>query len=350
MQVSLLIGAAKGDIVYKGDWTLGDLTNPETGAPEIREFVAKWERATGKNPAICEIAQDDTKREKIEKGLGLDKVTPIEPGSYNPDYCILSESKKGYKKEQLYLFGRDVLGINYKSMLKESNTIMKKEELCELINQKIRDMKKAEILAAAGTMDPEKLKELRQTIYTKDPALCMKGPTKGGYKLTELRDMAITYFGLSQAEADKLDKQGMCSHITKAIGLAIKFDADGSDPGSGSGDETGIPDSEIYPSDRNIELCARPTSRGGLSSKDLKKIVGTKLGIDITGKSKEEMCEIIKQKMIEIANAPEPNEAERKNSATDELRKARVVEVQKSEKDTAAIGELDLTDVDKINL
>ena len=350
MQVSLLIGAAKGETVYKGDWTLGDLTNSETGAPEIREFAAKWERATGKNPAICDIAQDDAKREKIEKGLGLDKVTPIEPGSYNPDYCILSESKKGYKKEQLYLFGRDVLGINYKSMLKESNTIMKKEELCELINQKIRDMKKAEILAAAGTMDPEKLKELRQTIYTKDPALCMKGPTKGGYKLTELRDMAITYFGLSQAEADKLDKQGMCSHITKAIGLAIKFDADGSDPGSGSGDETGIPDGEIYPPDRNIELCARPTSRGGLSSKDLKKIVGTKLGIDITGKSKEEMCEIIKQKMIEIANAPEPNEAERKNSATDELRAAKVDEAQKSEKDTAAIRELELKDVEKINL
>jgi hypothetical protein len=199
-------------------------------------------------------------------------------------------------------------------------------------------------------MDPEKLKELRQTIYTKDPALCMKGPTKGGYKLTELRDMAITYFGLSQAEADRLDKQGLCSHITKAIGLSIKFDANGSNTNSGSGDETGIHDGEIYPTDRNIELCTRPTSRGGLSSKDLKKIVGTKLGIDITGKSKEELCEIIKQKMIEIANAAPEEENTRANSATEELRAAKVDEAKKSVKDTGLIGELELKDVEKINL
>jgi hypothetical protein len=352
-QISLLIGAAKGETIYKGDWTLGDLVNAETGAPETREFAAKWERATGKNPAICEIAQDDTKREKIEKGLGLAGVERITRDTYNPDFCTAGASKKGYEKQQLYLFGRDELGINYKSMLNENNKILKKEELCELINSKLRDIKKADILAAAGTLDPEKLKELRQGIYTKDPALCMKGPTKGGYKLTELRDMAITYFGLSQAEADKIDKkQGFCDHISKALGLAIKFNAaEGSNAGSKSADNAinNMKDNEIYPPDRNIELCARPTSRGGLSSKDLKHIAGTKLGIDISGKSKEELCGLIKQKMIEIANAPSVDE-ERQNSVTAELRAARVEDAQKSEKETGSIGELELAEVDKLNL
>ncbi len=349
-QISLLIGAAKGETIYKGDWSLGDLVNPESGAPEVREFAAKWEKVTGKNPAICEIAKDDTKREKIEKALGLDGVERITRETYNPDFCTAGASKKGYEKQQLYLFGRDELGINYKSMLNENNKILKKEELCELINSKLRDIKKADILAAAGTLDPEKLKELRQNIYTKDPALCMKGPTKGGYKLTELRDMAITYFGLSQAEADKIDKkQGFCDHISKALGLAIKFNGDDGSAGSMSGDNgINMKDGEIYPADRNIELCARPTSRGGLSSKDLKHIAGTKLGIDISGKSKEELCGLIKQKMIEIANAPP--EEERQNSATAELRAARVEDALKSEKETGSIGELPIADVDNLNL
>ena len=352
-KISLLIGAVKGETIYKGEWTLGNLISSETKKPELKEFATKWEHITGKNPAICEMVQDDTKREKIEKGLGLEGIERITRQNYNPDFCTAGASKKGYEKQQLYLFGRDELGINYKSMLNENNKILKKEELCGMINSKLRDIKKADILAAAGTLDPEKLKELRQGIYTKDPALCMKGPTKGGYKLTELRDMAITYFGLSQAEADKIDKkQGFCDHITKALGLAIKFNGvEGSNAtGNGIGsDEIGYKDGDIYPADRNIELCARPTSRGGLSSKDLKHILGSKLGIDYSGKSKEEMCELVKQKMIEIANTP-PDAAERRNSATAELKAAKVDEAQKSDKDTGLIGELDLVDVDKLNL
>ena len=352
-KISLLIGAVKGETIYKGEWTLGNLINSETKKPELKEFAAKWESATGKNPAICEIVQDDTKREKIEKGLGLEGVERITRETYNPDFCTAGASKKGYEKQQLYLFGRDELGINYKSMLNENNKILKKDELCGMINNKLRDIKKADILAAAGTLDPEKLKELRQGIYTKDPALCMKGPTKGGYKLTELRDMAITYFGLSQAEADKIDKkQGFCDHITKALGLAIKFNAaEGSNAvGDGIGsDEIGFKEGEIYPADRNIELCARPTSRGGLSSKDLKHILTNKLGIDYSGKNKEEMCELVKKKMIEIANTPLDTE-ERRNSATAELRATKVDEAQKSDKDTGLIGELPLADVDKLNL
>jgi len=73
------------------------------------------------------------------------------------------------------------------------------------------------------------------------------------------------------------------------------------------------------------------------------------LGIDYSGKSKEEMCELVKQKMIEIANTP-PDAAERRNSATAELKAAKVDEAQKSDKDTGLIGELDLVDVDKLNL
>ena len=184
----------------------------------------------------------------------------------------------------------------------------------------------------------------------------MKGPIKGGYKLTELRDMAITYFGLSQAEADKIDKkQGFCDHITKSLGLAIRFNhADGSNMGSKSTDNKNINgnnfnDDDIYPADRNIELCSRPTSRGGLSSKDLKHIAGTKLGIDISGKSKDELCDLIKQKITEIANA-NPDDELRQNSTAAELRAVRVEDVTKSEKDTGSIGELPLSEVDNLKL
>ena len=343
----MLIGAKRGETIYKGDWTLGNLVNNDTGVPELKKFAEKWETVSGSNPAICEVAQDDTKREKIEKSLDLVGVEPITRDAYNPDFCKAGASKKGYDKKQLYLFGRNELGINYQSMLNENNKILAKDELCELINNKLRDIKKADILAAAGTLDPEKLKELRQGIYTKDPALCMKGPTKGGYKLTELRDMAITYFGLSQAEADKIDKkQGFCDYITKALGLAIKFNQnDGSDNNS---DEGMNANTEIYPPDRNIELCTRSINRGGISSNDLKNILRNKLGIDITGKSKEDMCKLVKEKMIEIANTPTDDEP--RNSATAELRTARVDDVQKSEKETGLIGELPLADIDKLNL
>lgn len=292
--IKLLIGA-KGarnakSAIYKGFWSLDNLYNSEGGL-NPRTVEEMYGKLTGLDKAMCDLRVDDDKKEKIERSLELDGVVPIPKESYNPDYCILSESKKGYTRKQLYLYGRDVLGIHYKSMLSDSKKILFKNELCAMFNQKIRDMKKAEALAAAGvtTTEPD-MENIKKMVYTKDPLHCVDGPTKGGYKLTELREMAITYFGLSQEDALPMSKEALCGHILTQLnakpagddvlgGLAMQ-DVD-----------------SIYPANRDVELCAKPTGRGGISKKKVNEIATKYFNIDIRGKSKSVLCGMIKKEL-----------------------------------------------------
>lgn len=291
-QIKLLVGAkgaryAKSHI-YKGFWSLDNLYDPEVGL-NPRTVEEMYGKLTGLDKAMCDVRVDDDKKEKIERALELDGVVPIPKESYNPDYCILSESKKGYTRKQLYLYGRDVLGIHYKSMLSDSKKILFKNELCAMFNQKIRDMKKAETLAAAGVSEPD-MENIKKMVYTKDPMHCVDGPTKGGYKLTELREMAITYFGLSQEEALPMSKEALCSHIM------TQLNAKPEDDDVLGGLATQDVDS-IYPANRDVELCAKPTGRGGISKKKVNEIATKYFNIDIRGKSKSVLCGMIKKEL-----------------------------------------------------
>jgi hypothetical protein len=291
--IKMLIGVrgarnAKSNI-YKGFWSLDNLYRPEGGL-NPRTVEDMYGKLTGLDKAMCDLRVDDDKKEKIERALELDGVIPIPRESYNPDYCILSESKKGYTRKQLYLYGRDVLGIHYKSMLSDSKKILFKNELCAMFNQKIRDMKKAEALAAAAVSATEPdMENIKKMVYTKDPLHCVDGPTKGGYKLTELREMAITYFGLSQADAQPMSKEALCGHIMTQLNAK---------PAGDTLEGLAIQDVEsIYPANRDVELCAKPTGRGGISKKKVNEIATKYFNIDIRGKSKSVLCGMIKKEI-----------------------------------------------------
>ena len=122
---------------------------------------------------------------------------------------------------------------------------------------------------------------------------CVDGPTKGGYKLTELREMAITYFGLSQEDALPMSKEALCGHIM------TQLNAKPSDDDVLAGLAAQDVDA-IYPANRDVELCAKPTGRGGISKKKVNKIATKYFNIDIRGKSKSVLCGMIKKELTAL--------------------------------------------------
>lgn len=344
--LKLLIGArgvrnAKTNI-YKGFWTLDQLYDQNGFNTKTTEEI--YNQLTGLDKAVCDVQEDDSRREKIERTLELDGVVPIPKDAYNPDYCTLSESKKGYTRKQLYLYGRDVLGIHYKSMLSDSKKILFKNELCAMFNQKIRDMKKAEALAAAGVSPAETdIENIKKMVYTKDPMHCVDGPTKGGYKLTELREMAITYFGLTQSEALPLSKEALCSHILTQLNAK---------PSSEQLEGLAGQDVDaIYPANRDVDLCAKPTGRGGISKKKVNEIATKYFDIDIRGKSKTTLCNLIKKEITDLklrrasttADKPVSVEAGVGSGGED-------ISVKQSAKSASKLSNLDPSSVDTIKI
>ena len=252
--------------------------------------------ALGYKEGMCTFKVDAGELEKIEKHLDLADVKPIASlDEYNPNYCKLGDSKKGYSKKQLYLFGKNILNIPYRLMLNKNNTILNKPELCDMFNNKIRDIKKAQLQINQADLDYSQ-------IYTKDPMQCKDGETKGGYKFTELRDMAITFFGLDEEKAKGMLKDDLCDYIIPIISGKAP-------PGVIDEDKSGInseinnqpkrkyidPD-DIYPASKNINLCNKPIKRGGLPRKDATTIAMRYFGIeDASSRPKEELCSIIKE-------------------------------------------------------
>jgi hypothetical protein len=249
---------------------------------------------------MCTVKTDIGEQEKIEKQLELEGVKEIKSlEEYNPEYCEFSEGKRGYKKETLYLFGKNILKIPYKLMLNKNNKILTKPELCLMFNNKIRDIKKAQLQLSQVDVDYSQ-------IYTKDPMQCVEGPSKGGYKRSELRDMAITFFGLDEKEAF-MSKEELCNYVIPIItGKKPDFEPKENVETSMVGQQRRYIDpDDIYPANKNINLCAKPVGRDGLGKTELNNIARRYFGIDTSGKSKEELCELIKEgiEKIKVENA-----------------------------------------------
>lgn len=278
----ILIGAKKQEDIYKGEWQM-DFAIKDGGIDTkgIANFYSLLEKGQ------CDIPTDKDEQMKIERKLELDNVPHISLTDYNPSYCILPESKRGYTKKQLYIFGRDILNINYKILLTNNDKINQKNDLCKLFNDKIRTLKKLETAKQLESGD--------NIIYSKDPLQCIESPTKGGYGLNELRDMGISYFGITEDEANKMNKQQLCDtiipHVLKGREL-IKADA-----------------TSIYPSNKNIEFCNLPEKKGGLNKITLNDIVKKYFNTDIKGKSKGDLCKIISDGINKLASSTDPTNA-----------------------------------------
>jgi hypothetical protein len=168
-----------------------------------------------------------------------------------------------------------------------------------MFNNKIRDIKKAQLQINQTDTDYSQ-------IYTKDPMQCKDGETKGGYKFTELRDMAITFFGLSEEAAKNMIKDDLCNYIIPIItGKAtaeLDIDAEKADETANTIPKRKYIDpDEIYPANKNINLCTKPIKRDGLSKTELNNIAMRYFEIeDASSRSKEELCGIIKEGIEKI--------------------------------------------------
>lgn len=316
----LLIGTKKTNSIYYGKWSMDNLYKNATtpGMPTITQrAISNIHEKMGLKRAECNIKNDIVLRKRIEAGLNLKDVVPVKLIDYIPDKCILSESKRGYTKKQLYVFGRDELGINYNLMINKSRRIISKTELCEMFNRKIREIKKGEkITNIVSTAN-------KRRVYSKDPTKCLMGPSKGGYSLGDLRDMAITHFGLSEARALQMNKTKLCDYIILQLyadgtessdNIATLGDIDdigNSDSTSSILDVPGpknsalegllIEEGDLYPRDKNIDHCANSRGRGGLSKTQVTALAA-RLKIKAEGRSKEDICNMIRDKILTYQN------------------------------------------------
>jgi hypothetical protein len=266
----IYIGSKNRRYIYEGKWTLDKFM--KDGNLDIKNLKQIYNKL-GYKRGICTTKIDKYREEQIEKMLKLENVRQITLEEYNPQYCIMSESKKGYTKKQLYLFGKNILSLNYEILINKNNKIHNKGYLCNLFNKKIREIKKKNISGIN-----------KDNFYKLNPENCLNGPKKGGYKLNELRDLVITYLGISEEKAYNMDKPKLCNLIKPNINtkiLEIK------------------PTNELYPPGKNINLCEKPVNRGGINKTRLNKLA-TNLGIAIAGKKKPELCKLIREKINNI--------------------------------------------------
>jgi hypothetical protein len=127
-------------------------------------------------------------------------------------------------------------------------------------------------------------------IYKKDPALCDKGESGGGWYLGHLRKMASRYFGMDPNIAKQASKGDLCNFIVPILEKEQKRI------------EKNRPIqkvllSEIY--NKNPIYCEEGPSKGGFGLKELKEIGVKYFGISENMNNKEEICQIIRNKLKE---------------------------------------------------
>lgn len=310
----LLIGTKRKNAIYHGKWSMDTIYkhNPSTGVPTITQrAISTIHEKMGLKRAECNIKNDEGLRKRIERKLGLENVPHIKLAEYVPDKCLLSQSKRGYTKKQLYIFGRDELSINYNLMLNIDKRIISKGELCEMFNRKIRELKKGEKIGnVVSSID-------KRRIYGKDPEKCLMGPSKGGYSLADLRDMAITHFGLTEAKALQMNKTNLCDYIIPQLDTDTSTFSDDdlsendikkpmsianmSRTKAAALEGLMMEPGDLYPKGKNINSCSNSQGRGGLSKKQA-VAVAARLNINTEGKSKEDICSMIRDTVIEFQN------------------------------------------------
>ena len=229
-----------------------------------------------------------------EEGEDADKDFEITLENYIPNNCsgTITPSKGGYKRNQLFNFGKNYLKIPYTQLTKPSGEPLQKPELCRIINAKYREFKKR----GKDITDEDRLKA-----YEKNIDDCENGESKGGYGLNDLKELAINYYDIGEDEIKDMNKPQICTHIRNKLNL-IKKHEDGEDiadiakVGVGALEQAATLDYKlgdtknmIYPGD--INNCKETPNRGGFTIKKIKKIASTQFGIATEHKHKDEICD-----------------------------------------------------------
>ena len=261
-----LKGANDINNIYYGEWFFDNYII-DNNKINIKEIKNKNKLMT---EGFCSINLNVNKQKKIEDKLELNNVIKIKLDEYNKEKCLLSPSKGGYTRKELYVFGRDELLLPYTLLINKDNKILSKNALCKIFNAKILDRIKDDL--------PEESFDIKLKNIILKNQLIVKKVLNCGYKLTELRNILVTYFNLDSTEADDMNKLNYVifkyrnkKHLIKSDNL----------------------DENIYPDHLNIKYCVYPESSGGISKKKLQEIIINNLDKDIKGKNKKELCNIV---------------------------------------------------------
>ena len=223
--------------------------------------------------------------------------------NYKPGNCNinLTPSKGGYNRDQLYDFGVDYLKIPHTQLRKDKKIDgikLQKDVLCKIINNKYREIQKS---YGIGSSDDT----IILNAYAKDIDQCINGESKGGYSWPKLKDIAITYYGLTEDEIKEKDykKEDLCKYISKIIN---RQEQDLGNPAHKTALKNNSENHENHDnSDKDytmkyngdIKLCNETPKRGGLSLSKVKKIAEKNFNIDIQNKNKKELCSLIEEKI-----------------------------------------------------
>ena len=291
----LLRAADKIEKVRLNKWYNGKLSLNGLLTKKYQKGYCEPPPKTKKLKRDANIPEKEIKQDINTPDGNTTKNNEITLDNYIPNNCSTSitPSKGGYKREQLFDFGRNHLKIPYSLMLKpDSDIILDKGELCRLINTKFREFK----TRGEQISDLDKVKS-----YQKDIDNCEKGESKGGYDLKELKELAINYFDINETKAKEMTKPEICTYIRNEIkritsgGELIEKDFTDKQQYKiidGQGIQSGI-----YPGD--IELCKETPNRGGFNSKKIKQIARDNFNIDTEHKHKDTICDEIKEKIKE---------------------------------------------------
>jgi hypothetical protein len=130
-------------------------------------------------------------------------------------------------------------------------------------------------------------------IYQKDPKMCDKGESGGGWYLSGLRKMASKYFGMDPQTAKNASKAELCGFIVPILDKELEK-AEKNKP------KEKIVLSSIYT--KNPIHCEEGPSKGGYSLKELKEMGIKYFGISPDMNDKEKICKIMVDKLKDEQN------------------------------------------------
>ena len=262
ISAELPVAADKEDKIYQKKWDWKAMYD------EKNKFNDDFLRYSTRGYCPLQKGKKNGK-ENIEGNLEDGELT-IE--NFNMNKCNQSDSKGGYSKNILKKFA-----INQLNFTEEQFEGKKKEELCQMIGEKLTNLRTKTDLQGKTLLD----------IYKKDPRSCNKGESGGGYYLGILRKMASRYFGMDPENAKDATKEYLCDFIIPILDKeALKINKKPIE---------NLLLSSIYI--KNPNYCEDGPRKGGYTFKDLKEMGVKYFGIDENLNKKDEICKIIVDKL-----------------------------------------------------
>jgi hypothetical protein len=193
--------------------------------------------------------------------------------NFNMAKCNQTDSKGGYSKNILKKFATKYLGFNEKDIEGK-----KKELICQMIGERLSNMKTTVNMEGKTLLD----------IYHKDPKLCNKGESGGGYYLGSLRKLASRYFGMDPEVSNEASKKELCDFIVPILDKE-------SEKLKHMKTTDNINLFEVY--NKNPNYCEEGPRKGGYTLKELKEMGVKYFGVSDDINDKKEICDIIRNKL-----------------------------------------------------